>query len=206
MITMDGHDSAAGSPYIRVTDSPDDQDDDRKTDQPTHTPWLFQPFLVGTDPKKDTAEHQEEAEEQRRPLPFSIDNILKPGFGQSLFLHSVAAMAAAAAARAAAAAQIQQQLQQLHRPQPRKDWAPSLPCSPVSASDVSRDLPVDLSSSSSRPSSAGTASPVAPSADSVKKDDGCPPGMVRGPNGQLFPAWVFCTRYSDRPSSGKTHM
>jgi hypothetical protein len=27
--------------------------------------------------------------------------------------------------------------------------------------------------------------------------------MVRGPNGQLWPAWVFCTRYSDRPSSGK---
>merc|ERR1719507_2485000 len=26
--------------------------------------------------------------------------------------------------------------------------------------------------------------------------------MVRGPNGQLWPAWVFCTRYSDRPSSG----
>jgi homeobox protein engrailed len=26
--------------------------------------------------------------------------------------------------------------------------------------------------------------------------------MVRGPNGKLVPAWVFCTRYSDRPSSG----
>lgn len=36
-----------------------------------------------------------------------------------------------------------------------------------------------------------------------KRDEDCPPGMVRGPNGQLWPAWVFCTRYSDRPSSGK---
>ena len=35
-----------------------------------------------------------------------------------------------------------------------------------------------------------------------KEDADCPPGMVRGPNGQLWPAWVFCTRYSDRPSSG----
>lgn len=35
--------------------------------------------------------------------------------------------------------------------------------------------------------------------------DDVPPGMVRGPNGQLWPAWVFCTRYSDRPSSGKLH-
>ena len=34
-------------------------------------------------------------------------------------------------------------------------------------------------------------------------DEDLPPGMVRGPNGQLWPAWVFCTRYSDRPSSGK---
>ena len=33
-------------------------------------------------------------------------------------------------------------------------------------------------------------------------DADCPPGMVRGPNGKLVPAWVFCTRYSDRPSSG----
>ena len=38
-------------------------------------------------------------------------------------------------------------------------------------------------------------------ADADYKAD-CPPGMVRGPNGQLWPAWVFCTRYSDRPSSG----
>ena len=35
-----------------------------------------------------------------------------------------------------------------------------------------------------------------------QEDESCPPGMVRGPNGQLWPAWVFCTRYSDRPSSG----
>merc|ERR1712217_785596 len=36
----------------------------------------------------------------------------------------------------------------------------------------------------------------------VAGDSDCPPGMVRGPNGKLVPAWVFCTRYSDRPSSG----
>ena len=39
--------------------------------------------------------------------------------------------------------------------------------------------------------------------DNQGKDEDLPPGMVRGPNGQLWPAWVFCTRYSDRPSSGK---
>ena len=49
------------------------------------------------------------------------------------------------------------------------------------------DIPVDLSKTSN---------------EAPKTDASCPPGMVRGPNGQLWPAWVFCTRYSDRPSSG----
>ena len=31
--------------------------------------------------------------------------------------------------------------------------------------------------------------------DCPHTSDDCPPGMVRGPNGQLWPAWVFCTRY-----------
>ena len=48
--------------------------------------------------------------------------------------------------------------------------------------------PVDLSKSSN---------------NNNEEDGDVPPGMVRGPNGQLWPAWVFCTRYSDRPSSGK---
>ena len=67
--------------------------------------------------------------------------------------------------------------------------------------------PVDLSSknSSSSGKSSGSSSNSSSSDDNKegKKDDDCPPGMVRGPNGQLWPAWVFCTRYSDRPSSGK---
>ena len=49
------------------------------------------------------------------------------------------------------------------------------------------EVPVDLSKTSN---------------EAPKTDADCPPGMVRGPNGQLWPAWVFCTRYSDRPSSG----
>ena len=30
-----------------------------------------------------------------------------------------------------------------------------------------------------------------------------PAGMLVGPGGDLVPAWVFCTRYSDRPSAGR---
>ena len=42
------------------------------------------------------------------------------------------------------------------------------------------DLPVDLSRTSNLPS-----------------------GMIAGPQGSLVPAWVYCTRYSDRPSGGR---
>ena len=42
------------------------------------------------------------------------------------------------------------------------------------------ELPVDLSHTSNTPS-----------------------GMIVGPSGDLVPAWVFCTRYSDRPSGGR---
>ena len=53
--------------------------------------------------------------------------------------------------------------------------------------DMEIEVPVDLSKTTN---------------EAPKTDADCPPGMVRGPNGQLWPAWVFCTRYSDRPSSG----
>ena len=62
----------------------------------------------------------------------------------------------------------------------------------VRKNSTNTNQPVDLSKSSSGDES-----------ETKGKDDDVPPGMVRGPNGQLWPAWVFCTRYSDRPSSGK---
>lgn len=61
----------------------------------------------------------------------------------------------------------------------------------VRKKSTNTNQPVDLSKSSSSDENEGQG-----------KDDDVPPGMVRGPNGQLWPAWVFCTRYSDRPSSG----
>merc|ERR1712130_462213 len=66
---------------------------------------------------------------------------------------------------------------------------PSVKPAPVKKQPPKMDVevPVDLSKTSN---------------EAPKADADCPPGMVRGPNGQLWPAWVFCTRYSDRPSSG----
>ena len=113
----------------------------RPTFQPAIS--LFQPFLPA-------------APLLTRPLPFSIDTILRPEFGRRLFPHLA-----------------------------------SPPHPGLVKEEPRSHSPVDLSSKPSPPGLGG------------KGGGDCPPGMVRGPNGQLWPAWVFCTRYSDRPSSGR---
>jgi len=108
----------------------------------------------------------------RRSLPFSIDAILRPDFGPRL--------------------------------------SPPLPCSPPSSSPDSLAVKKEPSSPSppSSESPVDLSEPKPPKSSKSDEIEGCttdadcPPGMVRGPNGQLWPAWVFCTRYSDRPSSG----
>ena len=55
-------------------------------------------------------------------------------------------------------------------------------------------LPLDLSPSSLPPSPPSSPPSCPPSP---------PSGMLRGANGALLPAWIFATRYSDRPSSGR---
>ena len=106
-------------------------------------------------------------------LPFSIDNLLRP--------------------------EVKSSSPKLVPSLPLKTSESSLPSPPSvaksskpsttkpAATEPEIEVPVDLSKTSN---------------EAPKVDPDCPPGMVRGPNGQLWPAWVFCTRYSDRPSSG----
>ncbi len=184
-------------------------------------PLIFQPFLPLPAGIQNQMNHH-----HHRALPFSIDNILKPTFGGNRRLLPLAAAAAAAQSAAASAA-----LQAASVASTYPNFLASM-TSPTSAasSDLLRrrspsatsstgslikselktppssplnnnNQPVDLSS---KPATSPTASgDLNKSDDGSKKDDDVPPGMVRGPNGQLWPAWVFCTRYSDRPSSGK---
>ena len=201
--------SAPASPEIRVTDSPPPSPHSHGSpvsssrsppvSPPTLAtpPMLFQPFLP--------------AGNSHKALPFSIDNILKPSFGPTLVL------AAAVAQAQQQQQQRQQQLQQLQQQQQQKRKHEELSSfhpisnkkiksetSPLSSPTTPSQLnnnnqPVDLSAKQ-----VGSPDSKSSSSESGDKKDGdCPPGMVRGPNGQLWPAWVFCTRYSDRPSSGK---
>ncbi len=223
----------ASSPEIRVTDSPSPTHRHHLIPSPSSSPssppslpptstvataaaaqLLFQPFLPSPSPSSPSSasalsprslQQHEVVNKPQRPLPFSIDNIPKPTFGQRLLLHSLAAASAvAAAAHQQQLQQQQQQQQQLREQQQRLKAAEALKrerkrsegaASPKLPNNSSGQ-PVDLSSKQQQPSS--------PGAKSDDKDGGdVPPGMVRGPNGQLWPAWVFCTRYSDRPSSGE---
>ena len=201
--------AGAGSPLIRVCDSPESSVSSPRSplstsfhsssgstiaspppSLPITNPFLFRPFLnmplpllpslpLGPHPSPLTS----------KPLAFSIDSILS-------------------SSRSNIQEDIKPNLHQLPIPRPIPRPVPIPPpsqpspappkTSPVSKSSAATkssppkpkidvEVPVDFSKTSN---------------EAPKTDEDCPPGMVRGPNGQLWPAWVFCTRYSDRPSSG----
>lgn len=177
-------------------------------------PLLFQPFLPFAAypmlshpllPSPVTSPHNISNNNNpfpaRRALPFSIDNILKPNFGpklefpQSLFGQSIGAPPPAKMARTRSPSNT------------RIPTTTSPPLSSASSTSSSSSSTSPITSSKSSNNNNNTSGqPVDlsnKSGDSNKGDEDLPPGMVRGPNGQLWPAWVFCTRYSDRPSSGK---
>ena len=189
--------------------------------RPTPTSF-FQPFLP-----RPLHNSSQENNNVIKPLAFSIDNILRPNFGgqgsgpeslqsffSSPFLQSSAFMAAAAFA-AAASAVASTQATPLST-----NSISTMPSLSMQATPLSPTLSTTSSTSSSTTAAPSLVKKEAKPVDlsksnlerkiddndlpsGIRKDEDCPPGMVRGPNGQLWPAWVFCTRYSDRPSSGE---
>ena len=137
---------------------------------PVTTSSLFQPFAPNPI-------HQS-VKPVSRCLPFSVDNILRPNFGQRSRIISTSSSCCSSPFLTSP-------------PPPGSHTSSPIKDEPKSADDSAG---VDLTCPR------GKASKSSQGEDS---DDGVPPGMVRGPNGQLWLAWVFCTRYSDRPSSGE---
>ena len=184
---------------------------------------MFQPAFLMTQQMAAMQQHmvaQQQLNNLQRVLPFSIDNILKPSFGP--------VAAAGLAAAAAAAAQPQLSPFMPATPPPASSSPVTLPSSvtpsnsSTAALKAARKAPKP--SSSPKPVDLAKAVKIEPVITKTKEEpisdlemerrrdvegeekkgegEELPPGMVRGPNGQLWPAWVFCTRYSDRPSSG----
>jgi homeobox protein engrailed len=198
-----------------IKEEMEDEEDDSSMNSPPLLPIrptptaLFQPFLP----------HRQPEEKPQKSLAFSIDNILRPTFGPansppnglfSPFFHSSLAAAAFAFA-AASAASVVSSTTPLSPALSTTSSTSSTPTSPTASTIVKREQkinhnkPVDLSAKNNNNNNNNNNNVISDSdlPSGLKTDEDCPPGMVRGPNGQLWPAWVFCTRYSDRPSSGE---
>ncbi|XP_058797311.1 homeobox protein engrailed-2b-like [Phymastichus coffea] len=144
-------------------------------------------------------------------LRFSVVNILRPDFGREAIAARPAEASSAASKRTPirvtalpahsplALARDLSALSSRHSqsPRPRPSQSP-LELAPSSASTLSRSASLE-SLASSRSSVAGS-SVNSPAASSV----GAESLGAESSAGQqsLWPAWIYCTRYSDRPSSG----
>ena len=169
--------SDAASPLIRVCDSP------ASASLPSSSPrsLMSSSFSSLASPPRTPTDLLEAASEIVRPPPASQPQAKNLSFSIDNILRTKTQAIAAASATVASIKP------SASKPVPTTNTSPSAStkAKPVPKMDV--EVPVDLSKTSN---------------EAPKADADCPPGMVRGPNGQLWPAWVFCTRYSDRPSSG----
>ncbi|XP_046403876.1 homeobox protein engrailed-1-like [Ischnura elegans] len=116
---------------------------------------------------------------QQRSLKFSIDNILRPEFGKGEVRGKSPLDLSASVSPGAAAP-----------PPPSSKPPPPPPPPPAPSSAAS-------SSSSSSSSSASSSSSTSSSSTTSSSGSGSSQPL-------LWPAWVYCTRYSDRPSSGRS--
>nr|CAB51041.1 putative transcription factor [Periplaneta americana] len=165
-------------------------------------------------------------------LPFSVANILKPDFGRRAVISSRQQEPAFRPAIRRTVTPIcdYQRLYRPHEhlpgvqplPAPKPTKKPTSAWSPVTASSTAARtplVPIEIPASNLQqparskgvsppvPPTSGTSSPpLSPASSTVSATSSTPedklasPDNAKGP--QLWPAWVYCTRYSDRPSSG----
>lgn len=129
------------------------------------------------------------AQQVHRTTNFFIDNILRPDFG------------------------CRKEPSYRSQTPGRENVNPLAGGRPPHPGSLCLDSNCSSDSSSSSPSSSMSSSPSSKQ-NSSKQGDAVSGMVVNGSNGStaatsesqqlLWPAWVYCTRYSDRPSSGKT--
>ncbi|KAL7047727.1 hypothetical protein ACKWTF_003090 [Chironomus riparius] len=132
------------------------------------------------------ATHQNQLHEHN--LKFSIDNILKADFGRRITEPLLLKTSRLKRSSKHHHHQQQQQHQQHEKEKINNSFTTvdTLQKEPHNSS-VTKDKSLDQSFSSSTETSS--------------KSDA---GTSTSPGGTVWPAWVFCTRYSDRPSSGRS--
>lgn len=117
-------------------------------------------------------------------LKFSIDNILKPEFGGPPAVKAARRISESGATGAPPKIPVQSS-----RKLAVSQAAESSRSPPPPSNTAEKCSPIDLSKESSAPPPT-----IPPSSNDTSKTSD---------NSKMWPAWVYCTRYSDRPSSGK---
>ncbi|PNF41606.1 hypothetical protein B7P43_G10460 [Cryptotermes secundus] len=169
---------------------------------------------------------------QPTTLPFSVANILRPDFGRRAVITSKQHESLYRPGAIRRAVTPICDYQRLYRPHEHLPGVQPLPAPKATKKQPSSWSPVTATRASSLPEetanskassnhrharskdaqlpvqSSGTASPpLSPASSTVSATSSTPDEKLvtgdstKGP--QLWPAWVYCTRYSDRPSSGK---
>lgn len=169
---------------------------------------------------------------QSTALPFSVANILRPDFGrralitskqhESLYTPGTVRRTVTPICDYHTLYRPHEHLpvQPLRAPKPTKGhhsaWPPLTASRQPSLPDNGATCKVTSNHQHARskeaqlplPSSGTTSPPLSPASSAVSaasptSEDKAPTGdTTKGP--QLWPAWVYCTRYSDRPSSGES--
>jgi hypothetical protein len=148
-------------------------------------PATFQPVLV-PQPRRQSPRQDEPMQVDGAPLRFSVSNILKPEFGR----------------RAVEECRLRTHIESARSKSSRCssiDDCRSFTSSPQRPLSPSRKILDDSDRHSGAESSIGSSS--RPS--SVLEDKLTDSGSSNKSANSLWPAWVYCTRYSDRPSSGE---
>uniref|UniRef100_A0AC35UCK8 Homeobox domain-containing protein n=1 Tax=Rhabditophanes sp. KR3021 TaxID=114890 RepID=A0AC35UCK8_9BILA len=133
-------------------------------------------------------------------LKFSIDNILQPQFGKNLFplhLNTLNLFAAAACADNFLNQQIPSTLDDSFQ----SSGLPFLNAQPNSSTLAAAFAAAAASMNLTPPDTLNYMSNLTPTSQSLSPPQASPKSSKSSSSSNL-PAWVYCTRYSDRPSAG----
>ena len=174
--------------------------------------------------------HREEEQESDTPLRFSVLNILRPDFGRQAIQNTRSSTKSKVVKPVAQSPvplprDLSLSASRLSPQSPPTNYSPrerefSSHCgltSPLQRhSGLSRSgsleslassrSSVTSSSVTGAPSLCSTSSTIGGESSSGESNTGCTNSGADSKNGtnqSLWPAWIYCTRYSDRPSSGK---
>ncbi|XP_026280329.1 homeobox protein engrailed-2-like [Frankliniella occidentalis] len=127
------------------------------------------------------------------PLPFSVDNILRPDFGRTAVKRKSSVLDAPLSSAG------------VLTPSSLPNGLPGVPARPAAVPKAAKKprtappVPIPAPAPTTATPAVSPAKSIASDVTSTSGDDASKDGEDKS---NMWPAWVYCTRYSDRPSSG----